>query len=173
MAIDTTIYVRSPGVGSALFDWIQMLTGVGLITFMWSHMILVASVNLGAGAMDTLAHFLEATYMAQVGGFPGGATIHDLETRPNTSSFGYMALDHPGRHCHGYSDYGIDSYVDRTHRPPDHSRQKRSENSRRILAGFLSYPAPHGGTSRGDRILSYWSEMGFYQTKQPEGVEEI
>jgi len=35
---------------------------------MWSHMILVASVNLGAGAMDTLARFLEATYMAQVGG---------------------------------------------------------------------------------------------------------
>jgi len=75
MAIDTTIYVRSPGVGSALFDWIQMLTGVGLITFMWSHMILVASVNLGADAMNTLAHFLEATYMAQVGGPLIGATF--------------------------------------------------------------------------------------------------
>jgi len=75
MAIDTTIYVRSPGVTSALFDWLQMLTGVGLITFMWSHMILVASVNLGAGAMDTLAHFLEATYMAQVGGPLIGATF--------------------------------------------------------------------------------------------------
>ena len=75
MAIDTTIYVRSPGVTSALFDWLQMLTGVGLITFMWSHMILVASVNLGAGAMNTLAHFLEATYMAQVGGPLIGATF--------------------------------------------------------------------------------------------------
>ncbi|MCJ7683091.1 MAG: hypothetical protein MUO68_02220 [Desulfobacteraceae bacterium] len=75
MAIDTTIYVRSPGVTSALFDWLQMLTGVGLITFMWSHMLLVASVNLGAGAMNTLAHFLEATYMAQVGGPLIGATF--------------------------------------------------------------------------------------------------
>ena len=75
MAIDTTIYVRSPGVTSALFDWLQMLTGVGLITFMWSHMILVASVNIGAGAMNTLAHFLEATYMAQVGGPLIGATF--------------------------------------------------------------------------------------------------
>jgi len=76
MAIDTTIYVRSPGVGSALFDWLQMLTGAGLILFMWSHMILVASVNLGAGlklggspdVMNALAEFLEVTYMAQVGG---------------------------------------------------------------------------------------------------------
>jgi fumarate reductase subunit C len=45
-----------------------MLTGAALILFMWSHMILVASVNLGAGVMNALAHFLEATYMAQVGG---------------------------------------------------------------------------------------------------------
>ena len=42
---------------------------------MWSHMILVASVNLGAGAMNTLAYFFEATYMAQVGGPLIGATL--------------------------------------------------------------------------------------------------
>ncbi len=68
MTIDTTIYVRSSGNTSAFFDWLQMLTGAGLILFMWSHMVLVASVNLGAGAMNTLAYFFEATYMAQVGG---------------------------------------------------------------------------------------------------------
>jgi fumarate reductase subunit C len=45
-----------------------MLTGVGLIMFMWSHMVLVASVILGAGVMNSLARFLEDTYMAQVGG---------------------------------------------------------------------------------------------------------
>jgi len=45
-----------------------MLTGAALILFMWSHMILVASVILGAGVMNALAHFLEKTYMAQVGG---------------------------------------------------------------------------------------------------------
>ncbi len=53
---------------SAYLDWLQMLTGAGLILFMWSHMVLVASVNLGAGAMNTIARFFEDTYMAQVGG---------------------------------------------------------------------------------------------------------
>jgi fumarate reductase subunit C len=45
-----------------------MLSGAVLILFMWSHMILVSSVILGAGAMNALAWFFEATYMAQVGG---------------------------------------------------------------------------------------------------------
>jgi fumarate reductase subunit C len=53
---------------AAYLDFLQMLTGVGLILFMWSHMILVASINLGAGTMNTLAQFLEDTYMAQTGG---------------------------------------------------------------------------------------------------------
>lgn len=75
MAIDTTLYIRSPGLTSALLDWLQMLTGAGLILFMWSHMVLVASVNLGAGAMNTLARFFEITYMAQVGGPLIGATF--------------------------------------------------------------------------------------------------
>jgi fumarate reductase subunit C len=75
MAIDTAIYVRTPGRTSAYLDWLQMLTGTGLVLFMWSHMVLVASVNLGAGAMNTLARFFEATYMAQVGGPIIGATF--------------------------------------------------------------------------------------------------
>jgi fumarate reductase subunit C len=53
---------------AAYLDFLQMLTGVGLIFFMWSHMILVASVNLGAEAMNSLARFLEDTYLAQTGG---------------------------------------------------------------------------------------------------------
>jgi fumarate reductase subunit C len=68
MTVNTTAYVRSPSRTSAYLDWLQMLTGVALILFMWSHMILVASVNLGAGVMNALAAFLEETYMAQVGG---------------------------------------------------------------------------------------------------------
>lgn len=75
MAIDTAIYVRAPGRASAYLDWLQMLTGAGLVLFMWSHMVLVASVNLGAGAMNTLARFFEDTYMAQVGGPIIGATF--------------------------------------------------------------------------------------------------
>ena len=53
---------------AAYLDFLQMLTGVGLILFMWSHMILVASINLGPGAMNALARFLEDTYLAQTGG---------------------------------------------------------------------------------------------------------
>ena len=68
MAVDTTTYVQAPSRSSAYLDWLQMLTGLALILFMWSHMILVASVNLGAGVMNALATFLEETYMAQVGG---------------------------------------------------------------------------------------------------------
>jgi fumarate reductase subunit C len=75
MAIDTAIYVRTPGRTSAYLDWLQMLTGTGLVLFMWSHMVLVASVNLGPGAMNTLARFFEDTYMAQVGGPIIGATF--------------------------------------------------------------------------------------------------
>ena len=52
----------------AYLDFLQMLTGVGLILFMWSHLILVASVNLGSGVMNAIAKFLEDTYLAQTVG---------------------------------------------------------------------------------------------------------
>ncbi len=68
MAIDTSIYVPAPSRTSAYLDWLQMLTGAGLVLFMWCHMVLVASVNLGADAMNAVAIFFEETYMAQVGG---------------------------------------------------------------------------------------------------------
>ena len=66
MSVDA--HVRPASLTSAYLDWLQMLTGTALILFMWSHMILVASVNLGPHVMDRLAEFLEATYMAQTGG---------------------------------------------------------------------------------------------------------
>ncbi len=56
--------IRSEG----FVDVLQMLSGVVLILFMWSHMILVASVNLGSGTMNAIARLFEDTYMAQVGG---------------------------------------------------------------------------------------------------------
>jgi fumarate reductase subunit C len=73
--IDTAIYVKPPSRVSAYLDWLQMLTGAGLIMFMWSHMVLVASVNLGVKVMNAIAWFFEATYMAQVGGPLIGATL--------------------------------------------------------------------------------------------------
>jgi len=68
MSIDAIMPVPRYSARDAFLDWLQMLTGAGLIAFMWSHMILVSSVILGVGAMNALAGFFEATYMAQVGG---------------------------------------------------------------------------------------------------------
>jgi fumarate reductase subunit C len=68
MSIDAIMPVPRYSTRDAILDWLQMLTGAGLILFMWSHMILVSSVILGIGAMNALAGFFEATYMAQVGG---------------------------------------------------------------------------------------------------------
>ena len=51
-----------------LLDVAQMATGVALILFMWSHMMLVASVNLGSGVMNAIGAFLEDHYLAQTGG---------------------------------------------------------------------------------------------------------
>jgi len=68
IVVDSATRAQKPGVGAAWMDWLQMLTGAVLILFMWSHMILVSSVLLGAGAMNALAWFFEATYMAQLGG---------------------------------------------------------------------------------------------------------
>ncbi len=49
-------------------DFIQALTGVVLILFLWAHLCLVSSVILSPKIMNAIAWFFEATYMAQVGG---------------------------------------------------------------------------------------------------------
>lgn len=71
MMADQTIARVEPVRTEAYLDFFQMLTGVGLVAFMWAHMILVASVNLDLGGgrvMNAIAWFFEATYMAQLGG---------------------------------------------------------------------------------------------------------
>lgn len=52
----------------AYLDWLQMLTGAGLVLFMWAHMCLVASVVISPKIMNAIAWFFEATYLAQLGG---------------------------------------------------------------------------------------------------------
>lgn len=56
------------GKWDGAMDWIQMLSGASLILFMWCHMILVSSVVISPALMNGIAHFFEATGMAQVGG---------------------------------------------------------------------------------------------------------
>ena len=52
----------------ACLDLLQMLSGAALVIFMVMHMLLVSSSLLSASIMDSIAHFLEATYLAQLGG---------------------------------------------------------------------------------------------------------
>jgi len=51
-----------------VLDWARMLSGAGLIVFMWAHLILVASVNLGPRTMDAVAGFFETAGLVRVGG---------------------------------------------------------------------------------------------------------
>ncbi|CCO22470.1 hypothetical protein [Maridesulfovibrio hydrothermalis] len=68
MAVDVSMHVARPGKRDAVLDWLQMLTGAGLVAFMWCHMLLVSSVVISTSVMDAIAGFFEYTYMAQVGG---------------------------------------------------------------------------------------------------------
>jgi fumarate reductase subunit C len=68
MAEQMYLDVRQAARGEAYLDFLQLITGVALILFMWSHMILVASINLGSGVMNAIAMFLERYYLAQLGG---------------------------------------------------------------------------------------------------------
>ena len=56
------------GKWDGVLDWLQMLSGVSLILFMWCHMLLVSSVVISPKVMNAIAWFFEATGMAQVGG---------------------------------------------------------------------------------------------------------
>lgn len=68
MPIQNIADLDQPSRSDAYINFLQMVTGAALILFMWSHMVLVASVNFGAGVMNAIASFLERTYMAQAGG---------------------------------------------------------------------------------------------------------
>ncbi len=68
MRIDSTVYVPAVSRQAAYLDWLQMLTGICLITFMYLHAVFVASILLGTGVFNALAHFFEHYYLAQVGG---------------------------------------------------------------------------------------------------------
>ena len=66
--VDQTSHLSKPSKVSALLDFIQALSGIALVLFMWSHMGLVSSVLFGEEVMDSIAHFFEETYLVQTGG---------------------------------------------------------------------------------------------------------
>ena len=59
---------NAPRVCPSRLDFIQALTGVLLILFLWAHVILVSSVIVSPKLMNAIGWFFEATYMAQIGG---------------------------------------------------------------------------------------------------------
>mgnify|MGYP000027165808 CR=1 FL=1 len=117
-----TSHVRLRNHISGYTDVIQMLTGVLLCCFVLMHMVLVSSVILSPKIMDSLAVFLETSYLAQI----GGPIIHDpalysrrtenavqpagtagvLASGQDDAPYGHMAVAGAGRHrdrhpCHG------------------------------------------------------------------------
>lgn len=68
MSIDSNAIAGKPARWDGILDWCQMLSGAGLILFMWAHMMLVASVVISPNVMNAIAGFFEDTGMAQVGG---------------------------------------------------------------------------------------------------------
>lgn len=56
------------GKWDGAMDWLQMLSGISLILFVWCHAILESSVVISPELLNTIGHFLEATGMVQVGG---------------------------------------------------------------------------------------------------------
>jgi fumarate reductase subunit C len=68
MTFDAIMSAHRTGKLEGLYDVVQMLSGAALVLFMWMHMILVASIILGAPVMNAIAEFFERTGMAQIGG---------------------------------------------------------------------------------------------------------
>jgi len=68
MWADTSKRLPASSRTSAWLDLLQMLTGAGLILFMWTHMLLVSSVIISPDLMNAIAGFFEDTGLAQVGG---------------------------------------------------------------------------------------------------------
>lgn len=68
MSVESSLMPGRSSRLDGLLDWMQMLSGAGLILFMWAHMVLVASVVVSPDWMNAIAHFFESTGMAQVGG---------------------------------------------------------------------------------------------------------
>lgn len=66
MSVDATMHVVRPGRRDAYLDWIQMLTGAGLVLFIAFHTLLTASIIFGAGALDAVAGFLETLHLDTV-----------------------------------------------------------------------------------------------------------
>ena len=62
------VNAEKKGGTSTRLDFIQAVSGVLLILFLWAHLLLVSSVVISPKLMNAIGWFFEATYMAQIGG---------------------------------------------------------------------------------------------------------
>ena len=63
MSVDASLFTTCPGRRDAYLDWVQMLTGLGLVLFMAFHTLLTSSIIFGAEALDGVAGFLETLHL--------------------------------------------------------------------------------------------------------------
>lgn len=63
MSIHATMHIVSPSRRDAYFDWLQMLTGLGLVIFIALHTALNLSIIFGAKSLDIVAGALEALHL--------------------------------------------------------------------------------------------------------------
>ncbi len=68
MIVNSSFIAGRSSRWDGVLDWLQVLSGAGLILFMWAHMLLVSSVIIHPDVMNAIANFFEATGLAQVGG---------------------------------------------------------------------------------------------------------
>ena len=196
MMADQTIARVQPVRTEAYLDFFQMATGVGLVAFMWAHMILVASVNLDLGGgrvMNLIAHFFEATYMAQIGG-PMIALVMLLHFVLAARKLPFRATRTEGhveahRQLQPHSTPGlwiiqavtafiilimgcIHMWTVLTNLPIT-AAQERRQDPGRMVAAVLHRPAPDDRTPRGHRHLPHRSQVGLDQESQPQGTSRL
>jgi len=63
-----TLFATGKTAGPNRLDFVQAVSGVLLILFLWAHLLLVSSVILSPSLMNWIGWFFEVSYMAQVGG---------------------------------------------------------------------------------------------------------
>ena len=189
MMADQTIARVEPVRTEAYLDFFQMLTGVGLVAFMWAHMILVASVNLDLGGgrvMNAIAHFFEATYMAQLGG-PMIALVMLAHFVLAARKLPFRASEQKAMWRHSVNFNHLDTWLwvvqaltafiilimgcihmwTVPHQPAYHRGTERRQNSGRMVAAFLRRPAPDDRAPCGCRHLPHRCQVGLYQEVQP------
>ena len=183
--------LKPTALNEGILDVAQMATGVALILFMWSHMMLVASVNLGSGVMNAIGKFLEDHYLAQAGGpavallfllhfalaarkipFRASGAVGHVAPQPPVPAHRHLAVGGAGRHRNGHPGNGMHPHVDGADEFAHHGGQECLQDPGGLVAAVLHGPAPDGGAPCGHRPLPHRREMGFCHEPPAQLLQE-